>query len=812
MRRHSHRIALLALVALTAAPVTVATAAEPAKLFVFPESVDLTTGADRQPLVVQVEYADGVTRDVTAEAKFELPSDACASLEDTTLHPSRNGESTLKVRYKKLTREIPIKASRVESHPDLSFRLDVMPVFMKSGCNMGSCHGAARGKDGFRLSLFGFDPEGDYYRLTRELAGRRINVASPERSMLLEKSVGAVSHTGGQRFDEQSEYYETLRRWVASGAVNDTGEVATCTEVEVFPPGGVLAGKGAAQKLIVRATYSDGTDRDVTNLAYFMTNNETSAAVSQSGQVTAGERGEAFVTARFGTHTVGVPFIVVPEDQSFEWPGIEPSNYIDELVHAKLKNLRMTPSEVCTDEEFLRRVHLDIIGRLPAPEEYERFLANKNPDKRAKLIDELIEQKEFVELWVMKWAELLQVRTVRNRVDPKGMLLYHAWLKERIAGNVPIDQMVREMLSANGGTFENPPTNYYQAEQDSLKVAENVAQVFMGMRIQCAQCHNHPFDRWTMDDYYGFSAFFSQIGRKRSDDPRQQIIYNRGGGDVKHPVTKKNVAPQFLGGAVADVKGKDRRKVLADWLASPDNPYFAKNLANIVWAHFLGRGIIDPVDDVRVTNPAVNQPLLDELGERFTKTGYDFKELVRDICNSRTYQLSTRSNDSNASDLSNFSHAHVRRMRAEVLLDSVTQVTETSDKFSGLPAGARAVQIPDGNTSTYFLTTFGRASRETPCSCEVKTEPNLSQALHMLNGNTIDGKIRQSSVVKQALADKVEPKEFLRDITIRCLVREPTDKETERFLAEAEQLEDRRALYEDAFWALLNSREFLFIQ
>ncbi|MGH9362395.1 MAG: DUF1549 and DUF1553 domain-containing protein, partial [Thermoanaerobaculia bacterium] len=406
------------------------------------------------------------------------------------------------------------------------------------------------------------------------------------------------------------------------------------------------------------------------------------------------------------------------------------------LVHAKLKKLRIAPSEPATDEEFLRRASLDIVGLLPSAEEYGRFLDRAEPDKRDLLVDELLGRKEFIEMWVLKWAELLQIRS-SERVSYKAMLLYFNWLQERLQKNVPMDRMVQELLGARGGTFENAATNYYQNETDTLKVAENVAQVFMGMRIQCAQCHNHPFDRWTQDDYYGFAAFYSQIGRKPGEDPRETIVFNSGGGEVAHPVGGRVMQPKFLGGARPEVAGKDRREVLAGWIASSENPYFARNLANIVWAHFFGRGIVHEVDDVRVSNPAVNPDLLEALARRFTEYRYDFKKLVRDICTSGTYGLSTRSYPTNAGDERNFARAGVRRLKAEVLLDCVSQLTETKNKFQGLPLGARAVQIADGAASSYFLTTFGRASRATVCSCEVKMEPNLSQALHLLNGDTV---------------------------------------------------------------------------
>jgi hypothetical protein len=403
----------------------------------------------------------------------------------------------------------------------------------------------------------------------------------------------------------------------------------------------------------------------------------------------------------------------------------------------------------------------------------------------------------------------LQIRTTRQ-VSYKAMLRYYNWLQEKIAGNVPMDRMVQELLGASGGTFANAATNYYQNETNTLKVAENVAQVFMGMRIQCAQCHNHPFDRWTMNDYYSFAAFFSQVGRKRGEDPREIIVFNSGRGEVRHPVGGRVMGPKFLGGAVPDVKGKDRRVVMAEWLASPENPYFAKNLSNIVWAHFFGRGIIDEVDDVRVSNPPVNAELLDALGKRFTDYKYDFKKLVRDICTSRTYQLSTHTNPTNEDDTRNFSHAALRRMRAEVLLDAISQVTGTKNKFRGLPLGARAVQIADGNTSTYFLTTFGRAKRESVCSCEVKMEPNLSQVLHLLNGDTVHSKIRAGKLIETRLKEKKTPQQVIEELYIRCLTRKPTPKEMQNLNAIlAEEKNDQRVL-EDIFWALLNTREFLF--
>jgi hypothetical protein len=801
---------LIVLVCLSTASSALAGEPVPSKVEVFPAEVELSTARDRQSLVVQASYPDGITRDVTDRATWTLANPALVKLEAAVLRPLADGSTTLNVGFGGQSVVVPITVARAAEQPPISFRLDVMPVFMRTGCNTGSCHGAARGKDGFRVSLFGFDPDGDHHRLTRELVGRRINLAVPADSTLLEKAIGAVPHTGGKRMEKDSEYYATLHRWIESGAPNDdASKLPKVVSVDLYPRKSVLDGEKAAQKLTVRAKYSDGTDRDVTSLAVFLTNNETSAAVSPDGLVTAGARGEAFVMARFETHTVGSQVIVLPKGLKFDYPAETEANYVDGLVAAKLKNLRISPSGICSDEVFVRRVFLDIVGLPPTVEEYNRFMAATEPDKRARLIDELLGRKEFSELWVNKWAEMLQVKSSQT-ISYKAMFLYYNWLVEKLGKNTPMDQMVQELLGASGGTFKNPSTNFYQATNVTLELTENVAQVFMGMRIQCAQCHNHPFDRWTQDDYYGFAAFFSQIGRKQAEDQREIIVFNSGGGEVNHPVGNRAMKPKFLGGDQPDVAGKDRRVVLAKWLASPQNPWFATSFANRVWAHFFGIGIVEPVDDFRVSNPASNPELLAELGKRFTDSKYDLKALVRDICNSRTYQRSTQKNEGNASDDRNFAHANLRRIKAESLLDAISAVTETRDKFQGLPLGARATQIADGSTSTYFLTTFGRATRETVCSCEVKMEPTLSQALHLLNGGTVNDKIQQGGVIKKLLETRKFPEERIIDLYLRAVSRMPTRAEIDKLLpAFADGANQEQALG-DLFWALLNSREFLF--
>jgi len=792
--------------ALLAVPVA---GAAPARIDFYPPEVQLATSQARQRYLVIATRADGVTEDVTGRAQVVPADTKIVRVEKQVLYPVGDGQTTLAVQFEGQSVTVPVVVKSAAVSRPISFRLDVMPVFMRAGCNTGACHGSARGKDGFHLSLFGYDPEGDYYRLTRELGFRRINLAVPPESLLLQKATGSVPHTGGKRFDPNSPYYATLRSWLEAGAPNDSGQVPSVETLELYPPKAVLEGAGTTQQMIARARYSDGTVRDVTDLAVFFSNNDNSAVVDEHGLVKAANRGEAFVMARFETKTTGAQMIVLPAGVPYTRPSEPPANYIDQLVEAKLEKLRMVPSPLCSDAVFLRRVTLDITGKLPTEDEYRAFLADKDPAKRAKRIDALLDRKEFAEIWAMKWGELLMIRTT-NEVSNKSAWLYANWLTDRISRNVPVDQMVRELLSASGGTFRNPATNFYQVETDTLKTAENVAQVFLGFRIQCAQCHNHPFDRWTMDDYYSFAAFFCQIGRKPGEDYRETIVFNRAAGEVRHPVGNRPMEPKFLGGPKPDVQGKDRREVLAQWLTAPDNPYFAPNLANRVWQHFFGIGIVEPVDDIRISNPPSNPELMAALGQRLISYRYDFKQLVRDICNSHAYQRSTERNPTNADDERNFAHAAVRRLQAEVLLDCISQVTEAPNKFPRLPVGAQAVQIADGSISTYFLTTFGRSPRETVCAQEVRREPTLSQALHLLNGDTIQQKIAAGGVVRKMLAEKKAPRDIITSLFIRCLCREPTSEEIGRLEKFVAAEPNPQGPLEDIFWALLNSREFAF--
>ncbi len=782
----------------------------PRKIVVNPATIDLSTARDRQSIVIQAEYADGSTRDLTSAATADVGSDV-ADVGDGIIAPRADGKGSVKIAYEGLEAEVPVEVRRASAIEPLRFRNDLMPVLTKAGCNTGKCHGAASGKDGFRLSLFGYDPEGDHFRITREAVGRRVNLAAPEDSLLLTKSVGKVAHTGGMRIEPGSEGYQIIMRWLEAGAPSDPADAPQPVGIEVFPPLAVFASPAEAQRLVVRARYSDGSDRDVTRFTVFISNNDAAVAVDDQGVAAGKGPGEAFILTRFDQFTSGVPIIVRP-GTSFESPRTPAFNWVDAYVHTKLDRLHVRPSGVCDDETFLRRAYLDVIGLLPTPAERATYESDQSPKKREALIDALLARDEFLDIWTMKWAELLQIRTA-NGLSPKGLQRYDTWLRDRVRSGITIDKIALELLPATGGSFENPTVNYYQTETTPQLIAENVAQVFQGTRIQCAQCHNHPFDRWTMDDYYGFASFFSRIGYKQAQDPRELTVYDAGSGEIKHPIAGREVRPTYLGAGAPEIKsGEDCRKTLAGWLASPENPAFARNLANIVWAHFFGQGIIDPVDDARVSNPPSNPELLDALAKRLVEVRYDIKPLIRDILQSRTYQLTTRRNESNRWDERNFSHQKVRRMRAEVLLDCISEVTETSDRFPGLHRNGRAVQIPGGRVQNYFLTTFGRSNRETACTCEVKTTPTLSQALHLINGETTTGKIVEGKVVARLLArpETGKPTAVAEALYERCLSRKPTPAEARRIEAKLSASPDKPKALEDLFWALLNSNEFLF--
>lgn len=796
-----------------------------ADLRIAPEAVALKTDRDHERFVLTAVLADGLTKDVTHKAELRLEPEGIVRIDERfQLIPVADGTATLTASYAGRQITLPITVADASVYRPMSFKLDMEPVLMKAGCNSGGCHGAASGKNGFRLSLFGFDAHMDYLNMTRQTKARRLTTADPETSLILQKATSGVAHEGGERFKPGSPLYTMMEKWIAEGALEDPEGLPRIDGVDIYPKQLVMQGQGAGDKagipgethrVIVRARYSDGTDRDVTSLAVLASLNDTSATIDDEGVVTAKERGEAAIIARFGTFAVVTKAIVIPPNEEFAWPEeIAPVNYIDEMIHDKLRKMRMLPSDVCDDATFVRRVHLDIVGVPPTVAEAKAFVDDPAPtaEKRAKLVDALLLRPEFPEVWAMKWAEMLRIESSSRRISFKAMYRYTNWLRDQIVADVPVNELARKLLTADGGNFANPASNFYLVETDPLLVAENVAQVFTGIRVQCAQCHNHPFERWTMDDYYSFSAFFAQIGRKQAEDPRETVVFNSGGGEVGHLNGGRAMPPKFLGSPdPVDLQGRDRRAVLAEWLTAPDNEWFSKVFANRVWEHFMGRGIVDPPDDVRVSNPPSNPELFDRLGQEFVKSGYDMRGLVRTICNSRTYQLSTRTNPTNETDTSNFAHAMPRRMPAEQLLDAICQVTETPQKFGGLPLGARAAQVADGGTGNYFLDIFGRPTRQSACSCERRNEPTLSQALHLINGDTVQARVQAGSgLLARLLAAETPHEEITREIYLAAYSRPPNEEEMKRATDHLAGYEDKKQGLEDLFWAVLNSAEFVF--
>lgn len=779
-------------------------------LAVYPKEARLEHQVDTQRLTVVLTRDDGVTIDVTPQATITFAADGIASWADGKLVPVADGETAATFAYGDHQVSVPVHVTNSATIPPASFQNDVLPVLMRMGCNSGACHGSAQGKNGFHLSLFGYDPNEDFVNLTRDVRARRLNPALPDESLMLLKPIGAVDHEGGTLFEKDSSFYNTIRKWIAEGAKNDPADVKTLTSIEILPDSMVLQGEGATQQVIVQANYSDGTNRDVTESAILSSSDDLTVTVDANGTVTSRGRGEAYVMARYGTFALVSQVIAIPADLDLQWPDVPEKNFVDTAVYAKLKKLRIPPADVCSDEVFVRRVYLDILGVLPTVEETRAFLENTAEDKRAVLIDELLQRPEFAELWAMKWADVLRVRS-SIVLKPKGMHRYNDWLRQAIASNMPLDQMVRELLTAEGGTFTAPAANFYLIESDPNIVAENVAQVFMGIQIKCAQCHNHPFERWTMDDYYSFSAFFAQVGRKNSSDPRETIIYNRGSGEVKNLRDGKQMTPKFLGGDTPDCSGQDRRAVLAEWLTSPDNPWFAKNVANRVWEQFFGRGIIDPVDDVRVTNPPSHPELLNQLAAKLVEYNYDLRGIIRDICNSHTYQMSTQPRDPSITDERNYAYARVRRLPAELLLDAICSVTDTDVKFPGLPLGARAAQVADGNSGNYFLDTFGRPPRDSVCACERRSDPTLAQALHLINGSTVQSAMKSSdSRIAAQLAQETPPEAMIDELFLAAYSRLPREDEKQTLVAHVTSSEDKRAALEDVYWSVLNSKEFIF--
>jgi len=708
-----------------------------------------------------------------------------------------------------------------------SFRRDVMPVFFRAGCNAGTCHGSARGKDGFMLSLFGYDPKGDYDRIVSEMPGRRVNTAVPEQSLLLLKAIGGVSHTGGKLFDSDSDLYKTLLAWVEAGAPDDDGAAPEVIGISLPKESVVFKKIGVQGTAHVTARFSDGTSRDVTNLARFFSNNSSVATIDANGVVKAVGPGDTNVFARFSRFNVGAEVIVLPAEEGFVWPDPPANNFIDTLVYDRLQKLRIVPSEVCDDETFLRRVTLDLAARPPTVEEFQAFMADSKSDKRARKIDELLAQDAFADIWTTIWAEHLRI--IGGSYAPQATLVksadvYREWIRKQMRSGRPLNEFVADMVGASGSNLSNAPVNLYtmlvhKPAVEPKPLAADFSQLFLGVQIQCAECHNHPFDRWTMDDYYGFVSFFTGIKRGNGVEPRERRIYfDTAVEPAKHLVDGRPMPAKVLGSVTPVAGGVDPRQELAKWLTSPDNEMFSRNLANRIWAQLLGRGVVEPVDDIRVSNPPVNAPLLAALSKRLVESGFDLRALVRDICNSRIYQLSSRPTDSNASDTRQFSHGHLRRLRADVISDSVVAVTGVPRSFPNFAAGTRAIDVyprHQGDTAgphhvDPFFHTFGAASRATVAAAETKREPTLSQALHLIVGDSIRDRLSQGDVIKKLIETKSTPEDIIEELYIRTICRRPTTAEMTGMRALVGDNVKDQAVYEDIFWSLLNSTAFLF--
>jgi len=701
------------------------------------------------------------------------------------------------------------------------FTRDVMPRISRLGCNAAQCHGAAAGKGGFKLSLFGTEPDADFEALVHAGRGRRINKVEPAKSLFLLKATGAIAHQGGTRIAPNSPEYNLLVAWVARGALWTDPALPKLTAVKAAPAEKVVQ-KGESVQLQVTAVFSDGSQQDVTPLALFRTTDEKVAAVDAAGKVTAQGFGQAAVIAMY-LRQPAVVRVVVPQPLASPFPKIEPNNRIDELVFARLEKLGIVPSEVCPDEVFLRRVYLDTIGILPTPDEARAFLADKDPKKRSKLIDQLLQRSEFVDYWTLRWGDLLRIKSEYPvRVWPRGVRTYYNWLRDSIARNKPMDQFARELITASGSNFRVGPANYFRAmpSRDPQSFAETTAVLFMGARIGCARCHGHPTENWALDDVLGMAAFFSKVAIKTTLEWKEEVVFLNPWGQVYHPKTRAVVKPKFLGGETLEMPPEeDPRPKFADWLTSPQNPWFARALANRVWFWLLGRGIVHEPDDLRETNPASHPELLDYLAQELVAHKYDLKHLFRLVLNSKTYQLSSKPTPSNRGDLVHFSHYPLRRLGAEQFLDAVCQVTGTTEEFASwipvpptiLPRGARAAQIFDGDIKHPFLDLFGRPSRDTPYECQRNLDSSVRQSLHLLNSDHFEGKIAGSQTLQRLLQANRPDAEIVDELYLAALARFPRPDEKAKALEYLAKKKDARAqAVQDLCWAILNTKEFMF--
>jgi hypothetical protein len=696
----------------------------------------------------------------------------------------------------------------------VTFLRDVAPILNKTSCTSGPCHGAAKGKNGFKLSLRGYDPQFDYEALLYDLSGRRFNRAEPGRSLMLAKPSQQVPHGGGLRFAPDSAYYKTIYNWIAAGVPYGDPAKDSVAALEVEPHEIAMPKPGDAAAVKVVARFQDGQVRDVTNEATVESNTPDVAKVD--GAKISGERvGEATLLVRYQGKFSTVPVTILNPKPGFAWKALPQFNYIDQLVDAKLQKLHIQPSPVTDDATFLRRVSIDLAGQLPTPDDVRAFLADPTPSrqKRAKKIDQLIASSAFIDHWTVKWGDLLQ--SSRKFLGEKGTYGFREWIRESVSANKPYDKMVHELLTSKGSSYDDPAANYFRTTREPKPTMEKTTQVFLGVRMVCAQCHDHPFERWTQNQYYQMAAFFSAVGLRPGYEVGEEIIYNkRADYEMKHPKDSHVVAPEFLIASTAAVKipsDQRRREALADWLVAKDNPFFAKAIANRVWSYFLGRGIIDPVDDIRASNPPVNPALLDALTKDLIDHNFDLQHLMRTIVNSRVYQTAFAPNEWNVNDADNFSHAMPRRLMAETLMDAVAQAAGARPNFPEVPEDTAAAQLPDPHVGKDgFLDLFGRPSRESACECERRSDLSLPQALNLINGRTISDAVAdpKGRVATNVLAGK-SSEAMVEDLYLASLSRLPTKAESEngvKYLAGGA----RTTRAQDLLWALLNSKGFLY--
>jgi hypothetical protein len=786
---------------------------------VLPKEVVLSDARAMQQLVVTGHYADGQVRDLTTAAEFGVADGRVAFAEPSGLiHAGKEGSSTIFVIAGRLVARVPVTVSSASPRP-VSFRHEFIAALNVGGCNAGACHGTPSGKNGFRLSLRGYDPDADHVQLTRDVLGRRTATLNAEESLVIQKALGRVPHEGGQRFAPGSLPHRVLASWIAEGLQDDARTLPPITKVEVLPGDRVQTFPGRWQQLAVLAHFGNGVRRDVTLLTNFSSSDPAIAEVSRTGLVEFKQPGETAILARYLDQMVTIRLTFLQPRQDFVWSDPPEHNYIDKHIFAKLKMMNIVPSGLCTDQEFLRRACLDLCGVQPTAAEAKAFLESKDPDKRSKLIDQLLDRPEYADFWTLKWADVL--RANRKTLQLAGVHKYQEWIKQNLKENRPFDQWVRELVTADGSTYANPAANFYRVAREPTNLAETTAQLFFGVRMQCAKCHNHPFERWTQDDYYSLAAFFARVKLKRDPTENTGVQPNQGAelvfldraGEITQPRTNQTMPPRFPGQVkpVSLAPGLDRREALAEWLTRPDNPFLPKSVVNRVWFHLLGKGIVDPVDDFRDSNPACNDELLAALSRDFTEKGFNLKHVIRTIMNSRTYQLSAATNPLNKDDSKYFSHAVTRMHTAEQLLDAICDATAMPEKFAGLPLGTRATQLPDGEVNHVFLKTFGQPARELACECERENESNLAQALQLINGPTIHEKLRNpNNRIGQLLGQKKSDIEILNELYFATVSRAPDAPEIKAVIDHLAKNADKRKAWEDVQWALINSKEFLF--